>query len=282
MSQGTKDAGEFEDGDVIPVEQTANPVQIDEVLGHLDESTRQALTTLLGEADAALAHAPENLPAGLAATDQTLQTFQPVVASLEQRSDTIASLVNALRIIASTAGEDDERLQRLVSSMATTMSTLAEHDDDLRAALDELPRVTQELSDATSSVTGLSRQLNPTLRNLREASDDLPAALEELSGVAGSLEETAVAARPVVRDLRPLLADLRPFVDSLQPTLDDVVPVSNRLSGGTSLLVSRMTDLQAFVYNTASIVSLQDANGGILRGQIDVNASTLPIPMEDD
>jgi len=282
MSQGTEGAGEFEDGDVIPVEQTANPVQIDEVLGHLDENTRQAMTSLLGEADVALANAPENLPEGLAATDQTLQTFRPVVEALGKRSDTIASLVSALKVIASAAGEDDERLQRLVSSMATTISTLAEHDDDLRAALDELPGLTDELGGATSSVTRLSAQLDPTLRNLRKASDDLPVALREIGDVAGSLEDTAVTARPVVRKLRPLLADLRPFVNSLQPTLDDVVPVSDRLAAGTNVLVSRMTDLQAFVYNTASIVSLQDANGGILRGQLSVNRSTLPIPMEDD
>jgi phospholipid/cholesterol/gamma-HCH transport system substrate-binding protein len=282
MNQGTESAGELEDGDVVPVEQTANPVQIDEVLGHLDQSTRQALTTLLGESDVALANAPEHLPAGLTATDQTLQTFRPVVESLAQRSDTIESLVSALRVIASAAGEDDARLQRLISSMATTISTLAGHDDDLRAALDELPGVTQQLGDATSSVTRLSEQLDPTLRNLRRSSDDLPVALEELGDVAGSLEQTAADARPVVRDLRPLLADLRPFVDSLQPTLADLVPVGDRLPAGTDVLVSRMTDLQAFVYNTASFVSLQDANGGILRGQLDVNSSTLPIPMEDD
>jgi len=282
MSQGTEGAGELEDGDVIPVEQTVNPVQIDEVLGHLDENTRQALTTLLGEADAALANAPEHLPEGLAATDRTLQTFRPVVESLEKRGDTIASLVSALQTVASAAGEDDVRLQRLISAMATTVSTLADHDDDLRAALDELPGVTEQLADATSEVVGLSGQLDPTLRNLKQASSELPAALEELGDVAGHLEETAVTARPVVRELRPLLADLRPFVDSLQPTLQDLVPVADQLPGSTELLVARMTDLQAFVYNTASVVSLQDANGGILRGQVVVNAATLPIPMEDD
>lgn len=282
MSQGTRAAGELADGAVIPVEQTSNPVQVDEVLAHLDESTRAALTSLLGESDVALAHAATDLPAGLDAADATLDTLQPVVRALATRKESIASLVTALRQIAAAAGDDDARLQNLVRSLATTVSTLADHDDDVRAALAALPGATDELRKATSAVTGLSAQLDPTLASLRAASGELPDALAAVGDVARQAEDTAVRARPVVGELRPVVADLRPFVRALQPSLSDVVPVAARLDRGTQVLVSRLTDLQAFVYNTASIVSLQDANGGILRGQASVNTSTLPIPIDKD
>jgi phospholipid/cholesterol/gamma-HCH transport system substrate-binding protein len=282
MSQGTEQAGALGDGAVIPVEQTSNPVQIDEVLGHLDESTRAALTSLLGESDVALAHAATDLPAGLDAANATLDTFQPVVRALASRKDSIASLVTALQQIAAAAGDDDARLQNLVRSLATTVSTLADHDEDVRAALSALPGVTDELRNATSAVTGLSAQLDPTLANLRKASGELPDALEAVGDVARQAKDSAVRAQPVVGELRPVVADLRPFVRALQPTLADVVPVAARLDRGTEVLVSRLADLQAFVYNTASIVSLQDANGGILRGQASVNLSTLPIPIDKD
>jgi phospholipid/cholesterol/gamma-HCH transport system substrate-binding protein len=282
MSQGTEQAGALGDGAVIPVEQTSNPVQVDEVLGHLDESTRAALTSLLGESDVALAHAATDLPAGLDAANATLDTFQPVVRALASRKDSIASLVTALQQIAAAAGDDDARLQNLVRSLATTVSTLADHDEDVRAALSALPGATDELRNATSAVTGLSAQLDPTLANLRKAAGELPDALEAVGDVARQAKDSAVRAQPVVGELRPVVADLRPFVRALQPTLADVVPVAARLDRGTEVLVSRLADLQAFVYNTASIVSLQDANGGILRGQASVNLSTLPIPIDKD
>lgn len=282
MSEGTEAAGELKEGAVIPVEQTSNPVQIDEVLGHLDESTRAALTSLLGESDVALAHAATDLPAGLDAANTTLDTFQPVVKALAKRKDSIASLVTALQQIAAAAGDDDARLQNLVRSLSTTVSTLADHDEDVRAALAALPGTTDELRNATAAVTGLSDQLDPTLENLQAASSELPDALEALGDVARQAEDTAVRAQPVVGALRPVVADLRPFVRALQPTLADVAPIAARLDRGTRVLVSRLTDLQAFVYNTASIVSLQDANGGILRGQASVNTSTLPIPIDKD
>ncbi|CAN5456601.1 hypothetical protein BH11ACT8_BH11ACT8_00520 [soil metagenome] len=282
MSQGTQDAGRLASDDVVPVSQTEDPIQVDAVLGHLDERTRNALTTLLGEADVALANAATSLPQGLDATQQTLATFAPVVKALEERQVNIATLVSALSDIAAATGDDDERLRRLVQSLDTTLATLSRRDGDVRAALSELPGVTDQLSDATSSVRGLTTQLDPTLRNLKAASGDLPAALTDVGDVATSLQDTAVRARPVVDRLRPLVADLRPFVAALQPTLADVEPITARLDRATGVLVPRLTDLQAFVYNTASVVSLQDASGGILRGQIAVNTSTLPIPQGDD
>lgn len=282
MSQGTPAAGELDEGAVIPVDQTSNPVQVDEVLAHLDQSTRAALTTLLGEADVALAHAATDLPAGLEAADKTLDTFAPVIKALSDREKAIATLVTALGDIASATGDDDARLERLVSSLATTVSTLADHDRDVRAALSALPGATDALRSATSAVTSLSHHLDPTLASLQEASDDLPDALAAVGDVARQVEDTAVRARPAVRALRPVVADLRPLVRSLSPTLGDLLPVTRRVDGGTQQLLARLTDLRAFVYNTASIVSLQDANGGILRAQTSVNASSLPFPIRED
>jgi len=279
MNPGTRGAGELPDGGVVPVEQTRNPVAIDEVLDHLDDRTRNALTTLLDESDTALVSGPESLPPGLDAAQQVMTTLRPVATSLAARQRKIASLVTSLRAITTAAGGDDTRLRRLIGSLGTTVTTLAAHDDDVRAALRELPGTTAQLRNATSRVTGLSRQLDPTLKNLKAASGTLPTALSDLAGVAGHLDRTAVKARPVVAQLRPVVADLRPFTDALRPTLANVVPIAHRLDFGTGLLVQRFADLQAFVYNTTSIVSLQDANGGILRGQADINASTLGLPM---
>jgi phospholipid/cholesterol/gamma-HCH transport system substrate-binding protein len=281
MSPGTEGAGELGGDDVIPVGQTADPVQLDEVLGHLDERTRNALSGLLGESDAALASAPQALPVGLAAATDNLETFKPVVESLQKRRQLIALLFSDLSDISAAAGQDDERTRRLVTSLATTLTTLSGRDDEVRAALNALPGVTEELGAATKSVQALTGQLDPTLRNLKEASGELPGALKDVGTVASELEDTAVRARPTVQKLRPLVADLRPFVAALRPALGDLEPISQRLDLGTRVLTSRLVDVQAFFYNTASFVSLQDANGGILRGQTSVNTSTLPLPVGD-
>jgi phospholipid/cholesterol/gamma-HCH transport system substrate-binding protein len=118
---------------------------------------------LLGESDAALAHAPEDLPAGLSATDGTLKDLRSVAEVLQTRGGKIAELVTALSQIASAAGEDDERLAGLAGDMHETLRVLASRDRELDATLARVPGFTTELRRATSSVQQLSGQLDPTL-----------------------------------------------------------------------------------------------------------------------
>lgn len=276
MSQGGPPADRLEEGGTVTTARTSNPVQVDAVLQHLDQRSRAALTALLGESDAALAHAPKKLANGLDATGDTVKTLQPVMDSLVERREAISRIVTAFSTIAHSAGADDERLVRLTSSLNSTLGVLAKRDEEVRQSLSQLPGVTRELRNATGALTGLSDVLDPTLSDVSAGADDLTTALTRLTSTANRVRSTAERAGPVVTDLRPLVADLRPTVANLRPTLGDAESITGRLDGATRMVTNSLTDLQAFVYNTTSVVSLQDANGGILRGQIQVNTTTLP------
>lgn len=276
MNAGGPPAEKLDDGDVLPVANTSNPVQVDEALGHLDDRARAGLTSLLSEADAALASAPAALAGGAAETDETLRQLRPVVEALRTRRATIARLVTATARIGESIGHDDERLGRLATSLDRTLAVIARRDGELSSVLASLPGVSTDLRGATAQLQALSGQLDPTLENVRLAADSLPEALDELTGTAKDIRSTAEKAGPVVRALRPVAGDLRPFVPHLRSAVTDARAMTVRLDGATSMLVDYLTDLQAFVFNTASVFSLQDANGGILRGQIQVNTTTLP------
>lgn len=261
-----------EDG-VIPKGRTERPVQADEVLGHLDERTQAAMTSLLAESDAALARAPEQLPAGLNATADTLGRYRPVVEALRTRRAQISRLVSALAGISAAVGKNDERLARLADSTQQTLNALARNDGALRASLEQMPGLNVELRSALTSTQRLTGQLDPTLHGLSRASADLPATLERLRSTIRNAGRTVDAAAPVVQRARPVVADLRPFVRDADSTLDDALPVTRRLDRDTKVVVSYLTDLQAFVYNTSSVFGLEDGQGGFIRGHVVV---TLP------
>jgi phospholipid/cholesterol/gamma-HCH transport system substrate-binding protein len=274
LDPGGKPAKVLEPGSVLPLAQTTRPIQLDEVLSHLDERARTAGRIALEESDAALAR-PGTIPPALQAADATLLALRPVMESLDTRREKIARLVTAFADIATAAGQDDARLARMLDSARETLDVLAARDAELDAALRRLPGFGDDLRTASGAVADLAGQLNPTLDGIKAASGQLPAALAGLSGVVDRLDRTAELARPVVDGARPLVADLRPLLAASRPALADTVAWSYRLDPVTGNLVEHLPDLAALVYQGNSLFQLEDANGPILRGLVIFGAETI-------
>ncbi|MGH3469103.1 MAG: MlaD family protein [Thermocrispum sp.] len=277
LDPGGPPGKELTEGAVLPVGNSRRPIQIDEVLGHLDDNARAALTTLVNESDAALAGADTALAPGLTATDRVVRELQPVVAALHERKDKLARLVSALSQVSTSIGGDDKRLSELATSLQRTLGVVGDQNDPLNSALDQLPDLATQLKRATDSVRSMSDELDPTLDNLRRASGTLPGSLAELDETVRRVGDTVDVAKPVVERARPVVSDLRPLVSDVRAALPHLRDVSTRLDPITGGLVPYLNDLGAFVYNTNSAASLQDANGGILRGLLQFGPSTVPL-----
>jgi len=268
LNPGTKSSGALSEESVIPISQTERPVQADEILDHLDERSQLALTDLLLESDVALARAPRNLADGLDSTTDTLSAMEPVVKALQTRREKIAELVTALGNISSAVGQNDERVTRLAAATQATLSVLAESDGALRASLKQLPGLTGQLRRALTSTQRLTTQLDPTLDDLSAASDALPPALNRFESTVGNLGKTIDAAKPVLDKARPVIADLRPTVANVRTSLQTFGVITSRLDRDTATVMSYLTDIKAFVYNTSSVFGAGDAQGSIIRGHL--------------
>jgi len=277
LDPGTPAGKPLSDGDTLPVTASRRPVQIDEVLAHLDGDTRHALSSLLVEADTALTSAPQKLPAGLASTNAVLRDLKPVVRSLAQRRQAISELVTALGQISRAVGEDDVRLARLAASLQSTLGTMGQRSEELDSVLAQLPDMSRKLDRSMNAVQALSGQLNPTLDNVRAAADELPDALESLGKTSDKLGSTMDTLGPLAKKARPVIADLRPFSADATASVRHVQRFSSYADPVTELLVDHLDDLGAFVINTRSLTSLTDANGGITRAQLTFGVNQLPI-----
>lgn len=263
-------------GGKLAITNSQRPVQVDEVLQHLDPSTRDALTTLLSQSDVALANADKYLPSGLDTTDALVRKLSPVLDSLATRRTTITRLVTAVQQISTAVGGDDGRLTSLASSLQATLDALGQGRGSLDATLRQLPDLTSRLKEATDAVQSLSGQLNPTLDNLKAASSTLPKALERVTATVDQAGRTIDQLAPVLTAARPLTRDLRPLTASLASAMPDLQATVRRLDPVTSALVKYLPDLGAFTINTRSVMSLRDANGGILRGILEITPNAIP------
>ncbi|AJE87259.1 Mammalian cell entry related domain protein [Streptomyces albus] len=276
LNPGTREAGRIKSNGVLPVRNSKAPVQIDQVLSHLDTNTRSALTTLLQQSDTALAGAPEQLPEGLNATDKVVKRLKPVVTALQTRRTSLRKLVTALSQVSTAVGDDDGRLTRLINSLEKTLTAVGAHKGDLGSSLSKLPGVTRQLKEATTAVQSLSDQLDPTLDGLDGASDSLPNALKKAKKTADKLDETVDNGNPAVDKALPVVRNLRPFAKDLDAALPDLRASTKRLDEDTAALVPSLVDLGPFLINTRSLTSYRDGNGGILRGFAVVAPTTIP------
>lgn len=275
LDPGGPPAQPLAEGAVLPVANSSRPIQVDEALAHLDTNTRDALTSLLAESDVALANAPNRLPGGLQATDQTLRHLRPVVTALHTRKEQLAQLVTALGRISSAVGDNDKRLSSLAGSLNNTLTTVGARNQELDSALAQLPEFTAELRRAMNSVDTLSGELDPTLDNLRAGADELAPALSRFTTTVDQLGRTVDAARPVVAKATPVVQDLRPFISDVEGSLGDMKQITQRFEPVTAAALPYLTDLKAFVVNTRSIVSLRDKDGSAYRAAAQFSPETV-------
>ncbi|WP_435769044.1 MlaD family protein [Nocardioides sp. SYSU DS0651] len=271
VDPGDASAGKLPEDAVIPVSQTDQAVQPNEVLDKLDERARAGLTSLLNESDVALAAGPVNLGDGLQSTGGAMRSWQPVLDEIALRREHLGNLVSALAGIANAVGKDDQRMADLTQAAQQTLGALAARDDKLAAALKQLPGFATEVKDSMKSVEKLANQLDPTLRNLSSASEELPKSLKDLRGTVKAIRKFVNGADPVLDKARPVLADLRPLAANLDNALGHLRPVTATLPSATKRIVPWMEDLAAFVYQTSSSFSLYDANGGLGRANVNVD-----------
>jgi phospholipid/cholesterol/gamma-HCH transport system substrate-binding protein len=260
----------------LPVGNSERPIQFDELLGNLDDNARSMLTSLLSESDIALVNAQKTLPGGLDGVRLVGNDLRPVSEELVKRKEKLRTLVTALGEIAKGVGHDDKRLRQLGDGLQSTLGTLANNDKDLESSLNQLPDLLSQLRRATDSVQGLADELDPALRDLETASDQFPKALKALEGTSDRLDDAVKEAGPFADEGKKAVDDLRPFVGEAKKATGPLHETTRELDPITNAALPFLPDVGAFVVQTRSIVSLTDANTGILRGVAEFSAQSAP------
>jgi len=191
---GTPGSKNLEDGDTIPPNQTASPVQFGQLLTTLQSETRTNLKTLLREYSSALKRE------GAAGFNEAIKHWEDAYRNTSQVNDATRGqephdLTRVLKSQAKVFGalsKDEESLKDLVVGLNDTISGFARQEDNLKAAIPELRDVFREGRPALAS---LDRAL-PEIRGF--ARDATPGARSSLP--------TLDAQIPFVRQLRQLVA----------------------------------------------------------------------------
>lgn len=247
MQPGTPEAPTISDGDTIPVDQTATPVQLDEVLTSLQQDSRVSLQVLLQEFGATLTERPT------AAEDADQSVYTKGLTAAEALNSATRfgepALKNTAIVTQALLGETPPTIPRLVRGLARTGTALAREERSLTGVVENLNTTMAAIASEQASVRSAVRELAPTLRNTYAALGDLNAALPNIRAFALELVPGVEETQPTIDAMTPWIEQVRPFVsdDEFGGLLDDLQPATEDLAAVTasSIPLLRQSDLLA-------------------------------------
>jgi len=131
LNRGTAGAGPLAQGGTIPRSQTLTPVEVDEVLDVLDQSTRDQLVSLIDNLGESVDGRGQDVNAEAASLRQVAQSLQTVAGSLARQEGDLGSLLIELRKVLETLAAWHDQLRALVQNWDQVMQALAAHEQSL-------------------------------------------------------------------------------------------------------------------------------------------------------
>jgi phospholipid/cholesterol/gamma-HCH transport system substrate-binding protein len=237
VQPGSPSAPEVTEDDVIPVQQTAAPVQFGQVLTALQSDTREDLRIVLDEYGRALCGEDEDADArckgaGAEGMRRSMRYWESAFrdsalvnqALLGREEHDLSGYLEGADRFARGINRDPEALKDLVTNLAITMQALAAEDVRLSESIEELPRTLtvgqsalEELNLAFPPLRRLVADLRPAVRAARPALDAQYPLLVQLRGLVSP------------RELQGLASELRRTVPHLVHINEEGVPMQRQL-----------------------------------------------------
>jgi phospholipid/cholesterol/gamma-HCH transport system substrate-binding protein len=228
MTAGTPETDELEDGDTIPVTQTAYPVQLDQVLTSLQSDSRKGLQNLLEGFGTGLTYKPT--PADDLTQDPDVKGEPAMQALNDSLAHAGPAFKNAARVNKAFLGTQPRDLRKLIAGLQKTAAGLAQNEERLKSFFTNFNRTMIAFAAEQTNLRRAIRLLGPTLEransyftNFAEA---LPPTRQFVRAFIPSVRETPAtidAAGPFLtqftalasrEELGGLLSDLRPMTAS--------------------------------------------------------------------
>jgi phospholipid/cholesterol/gamma-HCH transport system substrate-binding protein len=218
----------------IPLANTAPDVNVDEILGALDEDTRPYLKLLVASAGKGLAGRGEDLRETLKRLEPLHRDLARVTRATAKRRRALKRLVHSYSLLAGELGRHPRDLTRLVSASSEVFDALGGQERQISEAVARLPGALRRSQRTLAEVAGFADELSPTLSSLRPAIRRLPA--------------SNAAVRPFLRDTTPILRDqIRPFVRVARPWTSDLRTTAEHASRAAPDLTKSLFELNRFL-----------------------------------
>lgn len=252
--------------DVIPVAQTLDSNELDDLLDVFDEPTRNAAAGTLREVGGGLTGRSEDLADAVAAAPELLRDLGEVSAAAAADETDLVGLMRSGERLAGRFSGREQHISQLIDQLDTTLravavdggvplaDTLRATPDTLTAARRAFDALEAPLATTKSAMTGLQ----PGAAALGAATPDLHGVLREAVAPLEKVPGVAEDAEPAVRDLTQTAADARPLAPKFATMLA-------RARTPLEVLAPYSPEIGLWFTYTAEALSNGDQSGHYLR-----------------
>ncbi|MDQ5807300.1 MAG: MlaD family protein [Actinomycetota bacterium] len=230
LQPGSPSAPELGDGETIPINQTSNSTQFDQILTALQVDTRQDLRDVLDELNKAYS-------GGAEAIRRTTKYWEPAYkntaivneAMLGRFDHDLSGYVENAGVVARALTRNKRQLESLITDLRITAGAFAAEGDELQRAIAELPRTLR----AGQSALGALNAAFPALR--RFVADLRPGVRSSLPSINAQIPFIRQLSELVQADeLQGLAADLRPTIPALAQLNKATIPLLEQVRAASS------------------------------------------------
>jgi ABC-type transporter Mla subunit MlaD len=246
LAPGTPSAPALPSGGTIPVQNTADPVQIDQVLDALPSDIRlQLQRTLQGFGEAV------DVPPTAAENQQLDPSVRGLTGgeAINKTYDTSADSLKESAIVSEAlTGPHGDQLSHVVSGLAHASAGLARADGQLTSFITDFDRTLRATAAQQRGLRQTVRLLGPTVTNANTAFSALDRAFPATEQFSNDFASGLPQLTPTITAAYPWLAQAKPLLSrtELQGLLRDLQPASGDLASLTHNTIRFLPQIDLF------------------------------------
>jgi phospholipid/cholesterol/gamma-HCH transport system substrate-binding protein len=214
----------------IPVSNTEQDIDPDEILSALDSDTRDYLKLLVSGAGKGLSGRGGDLQEALARLGPLHKDLARVTRAIATRRANLRRLIHNYGLLTEELGNNSRSLTSLVSSSSEVFKALASVNPQISTAVARLPGTLRQTQSTLAKVDPYSKQLQTTLQALRPA--------------FRQLDTTNKQVIPAVKEGTPILKhQVRPFARAANPFTSNLGQSAKNLAGAAPQLTATFHEL---------------------------------------
>lgn len=248
LDRGSSTAPLLGAGGVIPLAQTSQATDLDQVLNTLDDKTGSSLAALVTMLGQGMQGNGANIDATVKALGPAMTDTGGLMKILNQQNALLNRVVDNFDPVAQALAADGGRtMDGLVASAQQLFGTTAANQRALEDSLAQLPETLNVARTTLAQLAGTATATAPTLRAIRPVTDNLAAISQELQQFSSAADPALARTQPVLLKAQAMLDAARPVSEELLKAGPDLRSASQSLNPLVNHLADNITNVLNFI-----------------------------------